>query len=217
MSTEPTESSGVQELIDRLHHQGVEKGHEEADQLVAAARTKAMEILDAARRQADEIVSQARDEANRTQTSGEEAVRLAGRDAILSLTEKLREDFVRKLRNLVGHQLEDRQFLREMILEIVRGGVAGVDPQQEILLLNDSLDRDGAGKMDDEQLEQFVRSLGGEALRAGLSFSIGEADALGVRVQVVNDNLEVDLTTETLTTLLLKHLSPRFRDIMRLE
>jgi len=217
MSSEPTESSGVQELIDRLHHQGVEKGHEQADQLVAAARKQAMEILDSANRQADEIVSEARDEASRTKNSGEEALRLASRDAILSLTEDLREDFIRKLRHLVGYQLKDQEFLKQMILEIVRGGITGTDPQQEILLLNDRLDPNMTDRVDDDRIDQFVRSLGGEALRSGLSFSVGEGDSLGVRVQVVNDDLEVDLTIETLTALLLKHLSPRFRDIIHLE
>ncbi len=123
MSDDMSESSGVQQLIDRLHGQGVAKGKEEADALLSAARCQAMEILDEAKRQADGILSAAREEAERTRRSGEEAVRLAGRDAIIELTEALREDFFRKLHYLVQHQLEDESFLREMILEITRKAI----------------------------------------------------------------------------------------------
>ena len=56
MSTDKTTSSGVQQLIDRLHEEGVEKGRTEADAVLAAARQQAMDLLDEARRQADEIL-----------------------------------------------------------------------------------------------------------------------------------------------------------------
>ena len=97
-----TTSSGVQQLIDRLHQEGVAKGKTEADEIITAARQQAMEILDQAQKEANEILAAARHEADRTRSSGEEAVRLAGRDAILHLTEELLEDFERKLKRLVG-------------------------------------------------------------------------------------------------------------------
>ena len=119
MSTEPqesAESSGVQELIDRLHDEGIAKGREEADELLSSARQKAAEILEAAKKEAAEIVSQAQEESERTRVGGEEALRLASRDAILTMTEHLQEDFVRQVRVLVGHAMHDTEFLRRLIL-----------------------------------------------------------------------------------------------------
>ena len=215
MNSESNESAGVQQLIDRLHQEGVDKGKEQADQLIVSARRQAMEVLDNAQREADEILSAARSEAARTRSGGEEAVRLAGRDAILSLTEDLRLDFERKLKNLIGKSLQDQELLKELILEIVRSATASDAGQRKILLLNNSLEPDSPGNFDDLQLDAFVQALGGEALRDGLTFEVSESDTPGVRVQVVDDNLEIDLTTETLTALLLKHLSPRFRRLMQ--
>lgn len=215
MNTESKESAGVQQLIDRLHREGVEKGKEQADELLVQARRQSMELLDNAKREAEELLSEARAEAERTRRGGEDAVRLAGRDAILSLTEDLRLDFEKKLKNLVGKSLQDRELLRDLVLEIVRAANGAESGPRKILFLNDSLDPDSPANMDDAQLDAFVQALGGEALRDGLTFEISESDAPGVRVQVVDDELEIDLTTETLTALLLKHLSPRFRRLMQ--
>ena len=78
-----------------------------------------------------------------------------------------------------------------------------------MLLLRDTVDTEDSP--DEEQLQQFVLSLGGDALRDGITFDIADSDVPGVRVQIVDDEMEVDLSTDTLTALLLKHLSPRFR------
>ncbi|MGI9473926.1 MAG: hypothetical protein ACR2NZ_20450, partial [Rubripirellula sp.] len=118
MNSDTNESAGVQQLIDRLHQEGVDKGKEQADDMLVSARRQAMELLDNARHEAEELLANARNEAEQTRSSGEEAVRLAGRDAILSLTEDLRLDCERKLKNLVGHTLQDRELLKSMILEI---------------------------------------------------------------------------------------------------
>ena len=54
-STESNESSGVQQLIDRLHQQGVARGQAESDTLLAAAREQAADILDRAERDAERV------------------------------------------------------------------------------------------------------------------------------------------------------------------
>jgi hypothetical protein len=43
---------------------------------------------------------------------------------------------------------------------------------------------------------------------------VADDNVPGVRVQIVDDDLEIDLTAETLTHLLQQHLSPRFRNLI---
>ncbi len=214
MTTEETSSAGVQQLIERLHGEGLAKGQAEAEQLIADARAKAVEIIDDAKREADEIATSAIHEAERTRVAGEEAVRIAGRDTILRLTDELAEDFVRKLRHLVGHTLQDTEFLRSMILQITSGAVSG-EPggAQNVVVMVDPTENSEL-PADQESLDAFIRSLIGETLQDGLTFEIEESEVPGVRVQAVDGDLEIDLTAETLTALLVKHLSPRFRAIV---
>lgn len=212
MGEQPTESSGVQKLIDRLHDQGVTKGREEADALVSAARRQAMEIEDQAKRQADAILAEARKEAEQTRRSGEEAVRLAGRDTVLELTEALRENVFRKLRSLVQNQLQDESVLRAMVLEITRQAVSRDQNEQVHLVFLDDISSD---KFSAETLDEFARGLVADALREGLTYSVADSESPGIRVKFVNDDVEVELNSEILTELLTRRLSPRFREILQ--
>lgn len=211
MSDDVTESSGVQKLIDRLHDQGVSKGRDEADELIASARRKSLEILDDAKRQSEAMLAEARSEAQRTKKGGEEAIRLAGRDAILELMEALGEDFSRKLHHLVQHELEDTSFLKQMILEITGKAVSAEGGKQiHLVFLGDT----ETENYDGESLDAFARGLAADAVRDGLTYSVSDSETPGIRVQFVGDDLEVDMTAETLTKLLVDHLSPKFREIL---
>ncbi|MFH5804435.1 hypothetical protein [Alienimonas sp. DA493] len=205
----PAEASGVQQLIDRLRREGVDKGQNEADAVLEAARRQAMEILDDAKERADAMLKEAQTEADRTRRAGEEAIRLAGRDSILELTEALRDNCKRTLHRLVSHSLQDEEFLRRLILEIARQAVPDDADRLNVQLLDDdpSLESDAA-------LQRFAESLAGQSLRDGFTFEVVDSDVPGVRVQVVDGGLEVDLTDETLTHVLLSRLSPRFRAIL---
>ncbi len=219
MEPEPKTASGVQELINRLQEEGITKGQEQAEALLAATRKQAAEILQEAREEADKVTRNAEAEARKTRMSGEEAVRLAGRDAILHLTDELRKEFERKLRHLMGHTLQDTEFLKQLILEIGRRGMPKDSGSRvEVLLPEDVVTAEELAKSPDElqhgSLSHFVLSLGGEALRDGLIFRVADQEVPGVRVQIVDQDLEIDLTADTLTYLLLQYLSPRFRAIV---
>lgn len=207
---------GVQQLIDRLHQEGVDRGRADAESLLAEARKEAAAILDDAQRQAADIRRNAQNDAEQLRTKGEAAVRLAGRDAILSLTEELRAGFERTLHRFVDQALCDPAFLRQLLLQIAASATR-VDQDSELIiqLLGQDEDQVQLGSSEaDEKLNELARSLASQSLRDGLRFEVIDSDVPGVRVQVVDQQLEIDLTTDTLTHLLLKHLTPRIRAIV---
>ncbi len=219
MENENKTASGVQELIDRIKDEGITKGQEQAEALLVEARRQAADILEKAKSEAVTIVREAEDKADKTKSSGQEAVRLAGRDAILHLTEELRKDFEQKLRKLVGQTLKDTEFLKQMILEVARRAMPEDSGSQvEFVLPTEVASVEELAKSPDElehgTLNHFVLALGGEALRDGLTFRVANHDTPGIRVQIVDQDLQIDLTADTLTHLMLQHLSPRFRAIM---
>ena len=116
--TKPKESSGVEELIGRLREQGVEEGKAQADALMEQTRLKAERHLDEAKREADGLLQRARENAEKTKRAGEEAVQLAVRDAILRLKSEMVDQFSDRVRRLVSRELNDGDFLKQLILEI---------------------------------------------------------------------------------------------------
>ena len=220
MSTEVKESSGVQELIDRLRDEGVAKGEGEAEALVKQARKQSMEILDQARREAEQITAKARDEARRTKESGEEALRLASRDAILPLKESFHQEFENRVRQLVAYRLQDQSFLERLILEIARRSVPEDAGQSvQLLLPGDKVSaEDLQAHVEDVRegsLSHFVLGLAGDVLREGLTFSVSDDVQTGVKIRLQDEDVEIELTDETVTDLLMQFMLPRFRAILQ--
>ena len=218
--SDPVNTSGVQQLIDRLSQEGVAAGQQQAETIVTDAKRKADDIVDSARRQAKEILQQARDEADQMQSAAKEALQLAARDTLRDFSARIHSDFRHRLQELVRHQLQDPQLIKDMILEITRQAIAGRgDGPVEMLLPLEIISEPEARKRieadDPDALTQFVEALIGEDLRAGFTVSLGSRTHAGFTVRVVDDKLEIDLSDEAIAEFLSLHLMPRFRAIMR--
>ena len=218
--TDQASTTGVQELIDRLSQEGVAEGQRQADKLVHDAQRKADDIVDAARQQANEILKQAREEADQFQDAGEEALRLARRDAVRTFANQLHDGWRNRLQELVHYQMNDPKLLKRLILEIARNSTQGMgDEPVKVLLSPDIVTEDEVREQiengDEDALTEFVRGLLGEDLREGFSIDLGAPGQKGLVVRVVNQNVELDLTEDALSDLLTQHLLPRFRAIMR--
>lgn len=211
------QSSGVQELIQRLREEGIAEGQSQAQAFLNEAKRRAGEILDQARSEAESIRQQAQAEADRTCAAGEEAVRLAVRDAILTLRGEITDQFAGRVRRLVAHALTDEGFLPRLILEVARRAVPGDGPR-EVLLPEEVIGLEELRRKPEEvkegTLSHFVLSLASEMLREGVTFGTGSHGRPGVQLQLVNDDVQIDLTDRAIADLLLKHLLPRFRALM---
>jgi len=216
--SEPKESSGVEELIERLREQGVAAGRSQANELLEQARRRAEQRLNEARREAEEIVQHARAEASKTQQAGEEAVQLAVRDAVLRLKSELVERFADRVRRLVTRELEDQGFLRQLILEVAGRAAPPTDQDTRILLPKDVVGLEQLRRNPEEvkegTLSHFVVTVTKELLREGIEIGARDDEAGGIRIQLDGDDLEIDLTDRAVADLLLRHLAPRFRAMM---
>lgn len=212
------ESSGVEQLISRLREQGVEEGKAQADALMEQTRLKAEQRLNDARREADSLVRRARDEAEQTKRAGEEAVRLAVRDAMLRLKSEMVEQFADRVRRLVTRELQDGDFLKQLILEVGGRSAPLTGQSAQLLLPEDAIGLEQLRRDPEEvkegNLSHFVASITKEMLRDGLEIGTRDDQSAGIRIQLLDDNVEIELTDEAIAELLLRHLVPRFRAIM---
>jgi V/A-type H+-transporting ATPase subunit E len=219
MATDTKQSSGVQELIDRLRDEGVGAGQSEADALLTEARKQSMTILDDAKHKAEEILANARAEAKKTEENGNEALRLASRDVMLKLKESFHEEFEERVRKLVAFELKDLDFLKDLILQVASKSMPeDTGSAVRVLLPTDEVTPEElTGSVTDVKegtLGHFVLGLAADVLREGLTFGVSDEAAAGVRIQLVDDDVEIELTEETVTALLMQFMVPRFRAIL---
>jgi V/A-type H+-transporting ATPase subunit E len=215
-------SSGVEALIERLREEGVASGRAAAQAIEAEARRQAAQIVQEAKEHAAQLVAGARRESHALQQGGEEALHIAMRDTVLHLKGQLMEQFSAEVRRLIAVAMDQEEFLRQLILEVAGRAreQAGVDAGQPVRVL---LPRALVGleelrrnplELSEGSLSHFVLSVAGNVLAEGVSFGVAEDDARGIRLHLEDKNVEIELTDEAVSALLLQHLQPRFRAIL---
>ncbi|WP_461538480.1 hypothetical protein [Spongorhabdus nitratireducens] len=211
-------SVGVQELIEKLRTQGVASGREEADRMLTDARNEAAEILANAKKEAEALVAQAKKDAEFTVKSGEEALHMAGRNAVLELKDFLQKDFVEQLQNSIAGEFQKEDLLEKIILEVAsRSSLKGeknVDiilPQKVIGVedLRENPEEAKAGK-----LMQMALGHAKDKLLEGTCFEVGDKQQFGVCFRLRDKNVEVVLDEHSVSAMVLKHLQPRFKVLL---
>ena len=214
------ESAGVEDLIARLRDQGITEGRTQADALVSEAQKQAAEIVAAARQEADAILVKAGEDAAKLKAAGEDAVRLATRDTMLAIESDLISRFQNMLHRLVKGALDDPEFLQRLILEVAgQTSPAASAGRAEVLLPSEVISWEDLRKTPEQArpgtLMHFVLSLGGGLLREGVSFGSTDDIEAGIRVKLTGEDMQIDLTSSSLEALLLRHMLPRFRALLR--
>jgi V/A-type H+/Na+-transporting ATPase subunit E len=219
-TAEGIQTNGVDSLIDRLRDEGIAQGRSQAQELVKTAEKRASDILAAAQREAESILAKAKDESGRLRASAESAIALAMRDTLLSLENDVVNEFQNELVNLIKGRLIDTVFLQSLILEVAsKAAPATKDRHVELLLSNDIVSLDDLQRKPEQAapgtLMHFVLTMGGGMLREGLTFGVADDGQAGIRVRLVDDDVRIDLTQSAISDLLLSHLLPRFRALLR--
>lgn len=210
-------SSGVESLISRIRDQGVQAGREEADRVLSEARQEAAATLAAARKEVEALRAQASAEIEAQRTAFIEALRLAERDTILELRSRVTDGFERHVRRLVSTTALDPEFVRTVVL-VLAGHAAEefIKDKKARFLVSASLgapEDDAAVQPVEDLTREVTLGISADMLREGIELIPAHGQQGGVRVQLVGEDVEVDLTEKAVSDLLLSQLLPRYRTI----
>lgn len=225
MSEQNTEvtSSGVESLIERLREQGVSAGQERAENIVLDAQKRAEWIIEEAELEAQQLIVEAKKQSDALRMSGEDALKLATRDALLKLRDTLLGSFSKEVKRVVGQKMEQDAFLERLILQLaskVREQL-DLDSQENIsiFLPNSPVGVDELKNNPEEMkvgtLTHYTASIAADMLRKGISIQVSEDIAKGLSVRLEADDMIIDFTDEMISALLLEHLQPRFRTLLQ--
>jgi len=215
-------SSGIAALIQRLKQEGADEGRAEAQKFVADAEARARELLAQAEAKAKQRTDAAAQEADRLKRAGEEALKVAMRDAVLEFKEDLSSRFAQQVEGAVAKLSTDEGVLKSMILAVASRArnEAGIDnaKQLEIILPRTVVGLDELRRNPRESHEgafsQFALASVADMLRNGVTFTRSTEDAGGFRVVLKDTGVLVDLTDAAVAAVILRHLQPRFRALL---
>ncbi|EFK10069.1 conserved hypothetical protein [delta proteobacterium NaphS2] len=217
-------ASGVRELIARLRDDGVKAGREKAEQVLQEAREEAAKIVAKAKAQADEILSRAQAQIEMDRKACMGSLKTAIRDTELKMEAELKADFAAHVRRLVSIEMGDREFVRQCILAVsgmATGHMVCEGQPVEVLLPKDLFETDESGSRltadGKQRMHHLVLGISADMLREGVALKPSRNLERGIRVRLSGEDLEIDLSDQAISALLLENLLPRYQAIVRGE
>jgi V/A-type H+-transporting ATPase subunit E len=206
---------GVQRLIDRIREDAVGAGRAEAEKIVERAKAEATEILAAAQRERDEMKRRAHHDIEVESQAARAAVHTAARDVVLSLKAGVIATFEAHVKRLVSDALRDPELMRTLVL-VIAGRVhreATVDKDIEVVV-SALIDEHPADEPMPSSVRDGILGISHGMLREGVELRASPKVAAGAKVRIVGEAVEVDLTEDAISEMLLAYLTPRFRWII---
>ena len=168
----------LQELTNKLYEEGLAKGREDAEKLVAEAHQKAEAIICEAREKAASIEADARRKADELRRNTMTEVSLAGRQAVSALKERIATMIIsRTVSGPVHEACIDAKFIKEMLLAVAAGWHSDA---QGMVTLSALLPVEWKDKFDSE-FGGAVNGLLAEGIEVGYSDKVHNGFRIGAK------------------------------------
>ncbi len=189
----------LQALLERLDKEGVRKGEEERERLVAQAQEEAAQILAQAREKAQAMVSQAESECQTLRQKAEDSIRQSGRQVLLQVRQELKERVEGAVRLLLKSQLKPG-VVGGIVGQLCQGYLREEGRQGNLTVL--------VPEASWKELEEAVRATLGAELLKRVSLKPDKRLAGGFQLSLQGEQVLYDFTDEALAEAIAAHLSP---------
>ena len=195
----------LQELINQIKKDGVEAAETQAEAILDAAKAEADKIISAAKIEADKLIAQAKAENEKTVKSGEDALRQAGRNLLISF----RESVSRELKAIAGDKVSSvysSDTLARLVVSAVECWASKPESDDISVLLNSA---DLARFEETILAELKAKMLNGVTLKANDNFDGG------FRIAANNGAVYYDYSTESVTDMLSSYLGAKITALLK--
>ena len=191
----------LQQLLEKIQRDGVDKAHAEADRLLAEARAQAKATVEAARQEAAKIKADARQEAEAFERRAEETMRQSARDTVLNVEKAVTALFQNLLLTNVNTVLSEKtDLVARLAAEAVRAYLGG----------KGDVEVAAAAKLAD-----VLRAKLAEDAIKGVTVVTDDATGSGFRIRLANGRIEHSFTGAAIAESLAKQLRPRLAALMK--
>lgn len=194
----------LQDIIQKIHNEGVQEAEARARQIIESAEKKAKERIDRAKKEAESIRKDAEADARKSQAAGEAALKQASRDLLLAVRKDLTALFETVQKETVGEGLSAER-MGEIIGTIVTSWMKGESDSLDVL----------ASEKDRDALEKELRKRLSDKLNKGYQVRPVRGISAGFRVSADDSGAYYDFTDEAISELLAAYLNPRLAEVMQ--
>jgi len=198
------ENKGVQELIDQLRTEGVEKAKEEAKKIVKDAEIEAKKIIQDAEKKAEDIRKKSEEDKKSKESAFNSSLNIASRDVCITLKNEIISMFKLEILKSVKSAIDDKEFIEKLIVELgkkaVEGGKSG-----DAVIIELPIDDGEEEKITNE----FLNKLKGK-LEKGVELKPTKGSK-SISLKFKDSGCQVEINDEMVVELMSERLVPRFR------
>ncbi len=195
----------LQELTDKLYSEGLSKGKQEGEQIVAKANAQAEEIVSKAKEEAAAILKAAEKEAAELKMKTSSDVRMAATQSIEATRQDIENLVITKISSdAVKNAMTSADFVKEVILAVAKNFNAQEAVDLEVVL-PESLKKG---------LEPFIQKELKAALGSEVKAEFSKKIAGGFTIGPKNGGYFISFTDETFKSLLSEYLRPATKKIL---
>lgn len=195
----------LQELTQKLYNEGLSKGKEEGEALLAQARAQAAQIEKNAKEEADAILEKARKEAEDYRVKMEGDVKMAATQALQATRESLEKLIVAQAVDApVKEALSGEDFLKEIITAVAQR-FSTQESTDLALILPEKLQKN---------LEPFVKGQLAKTIGKGVEATFSKKIAGGFKIGPKDGSYFISLTDESFRELIGEYLRPATKKVL---
>ena len=195
----------LQELTQKLYDQGLSKGKEEGEALLAKAREEAEAIVKKAQADAEALLAKAQKEAQDYQVKMEGDVKMAATQALQATRSQIEQLIVAKAVDApVKEALSQSAYLKEIITAVAQH-FSAQESTDIALVLPESLQK---------ELEPFVKGELSKAIGKGVEASFSKKFSGGLKIGPKDGGYFISLTDEAFKELIGEYLRPATKKIL---
>ena len=195
----------LHELIAQIKKDGVDAAEDQAATIINDAKAQAEKILADAQAQAEKILQNAKTENEKMVRSGEDAIRQAGRNLLISFQESVGKE----LRAITGEAVTAayaRENLSGLILSVVENWTKDPESENLTVIMN---------AQDLAALEESLLAALKEKALQGVTLKASDNFDGGFRIAVANGSAYYDYSAEAVVDMLSGYLSPRVTKLLK--
>ncbi len=197
----------LQELTDKLYNEGLSKGKQEAEQLLADAKVKASDIIAKANQEAQAILEKAKADAQEIKTKTENDVKMATNQVFATIKQQIESVITAKsVSGQVKSAMDDVEFIKTILSTIVKA----FNPDN-----SDSVSLDIIlPEAKKAELETYLKENIQKNCSAGVDIQFNKSVSNGFKIGPKDQGYMISFTDKEFNALIQEYLRPKTKQLL---
>lgn len=199
--------SKIQELTDKVYNEGVSKGKEEAERIIADAKKEAGKIISHAKKESESLIEDAKKKSEELKKNTETEIRLSSKQIINKVKQNITEIiFAKIIETPVKEAVNDKEFIASTISKIIENWKPQQSTGFELSLILPEKDK--------KELDKFIKEKAGKALNEGVEVNFEKGLESGFQIAPKDGSYKVSFSEQEFENFFKEYMKPRLVDLL---